>query len=132
MSGKAVLEKNSIKVIAQAEGIADLNDFAAEELAHNAEYHLRELVQDAVKFMLHSRREKLLPQDINAALRLKNIEVCFQLYLYFCVFFFFFLFPLNFFSLLLPAFSGSVLTLLTPYLFSLSTSVLFRFPSYLQ
>ena len=38
------------------------------------EYRLREVVQDAQKFMRRSKRNKLSTEDINSALRLKRVE----------------------------------------------------------
>lgn len=48
-------------------------------LASDAEYRLREIIQEATKFMKHSKRDKLTTGDINAALSLRNVE---QLYGY--------------------------------------------------
>eukprot|EP00802_Teleaulax_amphioxeia_P003240 Tamp_03243.p2 GENE.Tamp_03243~~Tamp_03243.p2 ORF type:complete len:526 (+),score=156.94 Tamp_03243:120-1580(+) len=43
-------------------------------LAADAEYRLREIVQDALNFKRHSRRRKLTTSDINYALRVRNVE----------------------------------------------------------
>lgn len=50
-----------------------LTDTAAAALAPDAEYRIREIVQDGIKFMKHSKRKRLTTTDINAALRLRNI-----------------------------------------------------------
>ena len=36
---------------------------------------MREVVQEAVKFMRHSKRGKLTCEDVNSALKLRNCEV---------------------------------------------------------
>lgn len=48
-------------------------------LASDTEYRVREIIQEAMKFMKHAKRDKLTTGDINAALRLRNVE---QLYGY--------------------------------------------------
>ena len=65
---------DSIKVIAETVGIANLKGEVAEALAADVEYRLRDLVQEALKFMKHGRRETLSTDDINFALRLRSAE----------------------------------------------------------
>lgn len=43
-------------------------------LAPDVEYRLREVIQDASKFMRHVRRSYLTTEDVNQALRLRNVE----------------------------------------------------------
>ena len=63
------------------QGIADSLDFgslssdAAESLAPHLEVRLREIIQDALKFMRHSKRHTLSPDDVNSALIAKAREV---------------------------------------------------------
>jgi transcription initiation factor TFIID subunit 6 len=65
----------SIRVIAQSiPNLPPLKDEAAAALAPDAEYRIREIVQDSMKFMQHARRRRLTTGDINAALRLRNVE----------------------------------------------------------
>ena len=68
------ISSDSIKVIAETVGIANLKDEVAEALASDVEYRLRDLVQEALKFMKHGRRETLSTDDVNFALRLRNSE----------------------------------------------------------
>lgn len=69
------LSAQSIHVIAQSiPNLPPLREEAAAALAPDAEYRIREIVQDSLKFMRHSRRRRLTTGDINAALRLRNIE----------------------------------------------------------
>ncbi|CAH2990157.1 unnamed protein product [Chilo suppressalis] len=68
------LSLDSMKVIAESVGIANLGDDAAKELADDVSYRLKVIVQDAMKFMHHSKRQKLSITDIDHALNMKNIE----------------------------------------------------------
>ncbi|XP_050349736.1 transcription initiation factor TFIID subunit 6 [Nymphalis io] len=65
---------DSMKVIAESVGIGSLGDDAAKELADDVTYRLKVIVQDAMKFMHHSKRQKLSITDIDHALKVKNIE----------------------------------------------------------
>lgn len=71
----ARLSTEAVHVIAQSlPNLTTLTDAAAAALAPDAEYRLREIIQDSLKFMNHSKRHTLMPDDINAALRLRNVE----------------------------------------------------------
>ncbi|XP_045510484.1 transcription initiation factor TFIID subunit 6-like isoform X2 [Colias croceus] len=65
---------DSIKVIAESVGIANLGDDAAKDLADDVTFRLKVIVQDAMKFMHHSKRQKLSIADIDHTLKIKNIE----------------------------------------------------------
>ena len=69
-----LLSVDSIKMMGESVGITTLNDDAATRLSDDLEYRLREVIQEAVKFMRHSKRKKLTCGDIDQALRVKNIE----------------------------------------------------------
>ena len=73
-SAPNVVSASTIKVIAETVGISNLKDEVAEALAPDVEYRLRDLVQEALKFQRHGRRDTLTPEDINYALRLRNCE----------------------------------------------------------
>ncbi|KAL1450234.1 hypothetical protein WDU94_002675, partial [Cyamophila willieti] len=64
----------SMKVIAETIGIPNLPDEAAKELSDNITYCCKIIIQDAFKCMLHSKRVRLMPVDIDDALAMKNIE----------------------------------------------------------
>ncbi|KAJ1528842.1 hypothetical protein ONE63_007216 [Megalurothrips usitatus] len=68
------LSQESIKVIAETIGIANLPDEAAKELAEDVSYRLKLMIQDAAKFMFHAKRQKLTTSDIDAALKVKGVE----------------------------------------------------------
>lgn len=91
----------AVKVVAQSLGLDDLRDELAEDIAPEAEYTLRTVVQvwrsavvrqhnnnyrdpnsgafwkpqEALKFMKHGKRSVLRPVDINHALRMMNLDV---------------------------------------------------------
>lgn len=67
------LSADTVRVIMQSLRCKNMNDAAATVLASDAEYRIREIIQDSVKFMKHSKRDRLIPDDINAALRLRNV-----------------------------------------------------------
>ena len=69
------LPTESIKIIAEFAGIADLKDDVAQALAQDIEYRLRDIIQEAMKFMRHAKRSKLSTEDINHALKVRNLEV---------------------------------------------------------
>lgn len=68
------LTPESIKVVAESIGIAGLPDEAAQYLAADCTYRLKQLVQEAEKFTTHGKRQKLSTSDFDQALRLKNVE----------------------------------------------------------
>lgn len=66
---------DTIKDVADSLGILTLSADAAKQLAMDVEYRLQEVVQEALKFMRHSKRTVLSPADISNAFRTLNIEV---------------------------------------------------------
>ena len=59
---------------AKVQLVGSHKDEVADALAPDVEYRLRDLVQEALKFMKHGRRETLSTDDINFALRLRSAE----------------------------------------------------------
>jgi transcription initiation factor TFIID subunit 6 len=69
------LSTETVLVVAQSvPNLPAVLDTAAAALAPDAEYRIREIVQDSIKFMRHAKRRRLTTSDINAALRLRNVE----------------------------------------------------------
>ncbi|KAJ3299164.1 Transcription initiation factor TFIID subunit 6 [Borealophlyctis nickersoniae] len=69
----SVFPKETVQAIADSVG-AQLKDEVANALVQDAEYRLREIVHEARKFMRHSKRSKLTADDVNHALRVRNVE----------------------------------------------------------
>lgn len=75
---EATLRKETCQAIAQyILGVESISEEVSITVIEDAEYRLRQLLQEAVKFMRNSKRTKLLPKDINSALRLENMEPIF-------------------------------------------------------
>ncbi|XP_078446607.1 TATA BOX ASSOCIATED FACTOR II 59 [Wolffia australiana] len=70
----SIVPKESIEVIAQSIGISNLSSDAALALAPDVEYRLREIMQEAIKCMRHSKRTVLTTDDVDSALSLRNVE----------------------------------------------------------
>lgn len=72
-----VFSKETLKAFAQAKGISNVDDEALRILGQDLEYRLKEVCQEASKFMLASHRTKLNTGDINNALISRNVEPLF-------------------------------------------------------
>lgn len=66
--------KESVKFAADSFMSDKLSDDAANFVAEELTFRLKEIVQEASKFVQNSKRKTLLTQDIDNALRLQNIE----------------------------------------------------------
>lgn len=84
-SGGLSLPIESMKMMAESVGVSGLSDSASKELADEINFRLKTIVQDAIKFMHHGKRKKLTTNDIDHALKIKNIEVQNWMYLNFLV-----------------------------------------------
>lgn len=69
-----VFSKETLKSYAQSIGISAIDDEALRILGNDLEYRLKEVCQEASKFMLASHRSKLNTNDINNALISRNVE----------------------------------------------------------
>lgn len=70
----SIIKADAVREAALSAGIKTLKEDVANSLAQDAEYRLREIVQEALKFKRHSRRKRLTVSDINNALRVRNVE----------------------------------------------------------
>ncbi|ODQ59750.1 hypothetical protein WICANDRAFT_31215 [Wickerhamomyces anomalus NRRL Y-366-8] len=65
---------DTVKDVADSLGLTDLNDEASRNLAMDVEYRIHEILEQAVKFMRHSKRRTLTTTDVEKALRVLNVE----------------------------------------------------------
>ena len=70
----SVWNPENIKDIAESVGIASLNEDLVQTLARDVEYRLSQILEEAMKFMRHSKRTTLSTQDISQALRVLDVE----------------------------------------------------------
>ncbi|KAL6314017.1 hypothetical protein AAG906_011751 [Vitis piasezkii] len=70
----SIVPKETIEVIAQSIGISNFAPDVAPALATDVEYRVREIMQEAIKCMRHSKRTILTVDDVDSALKLRNVE----------------------------------------------------------
>ena len=75
-----LLPPDSVKLMGESVGVSNLNDDAAMRLSEDLEYRLKEIIQDAAKFMRQMKRKTLTCADMDHALRAKNLEPLYGFY----------------------------------------------------
>lgn len=66
--------RESIRMMAEAEGVTNLTDDGALILSEDLSYRLREIVQNSIEYMKHAKRRRLTTDDINDALRTSDMQ----------------------------------------------------------
>ncbi|XP_029633887.1 transcription initiation factor TFIID subunit 6b [Octopus sinensis] len=69
-----ILSRDSIRMMAEAEGISNLTDDGALLLSEDLGYRIRETIQNSIEFMKHAKRRRLTTEDINDALRTSDMQ----------------------------------------------------------
>ncbi|KAK6785636.1 hypothetical protein RDI58_019091 [Solanum bulbocastanum] len=70
----STVPEEAIEVISQSIGISNLSPDVLPALAADVEYRIREIMQEAIKCMRHSKRTTLSTDDVDCALTLRNVE----------------------------------------------------------
>lgn len=65
---------DTVKDVADSLGLSELNDETSRNLAMDVEYRIHEILEQATKFMRHSKRRVLATTDIEKALKVLNVE----------------------------------------------------------
>lgn len=73
-STMSVWNPDNIRDVAESVGIASLSDEVLQALCSDVEYRLSQVLEEALKFMRHSKRTTLWTQDIAQALRVLDVE----------------------------------------------------------
>ncbi|MCJ1354545.1 MAG: hypothetical protein MMC33_004534 [Icmadophila ericetorum] len=70
----SVWNPDNIKDVAESVGISSLSDEVLQALSSDVEFRLSQVLEEAFKFMRHSKRTTLWTQDIAQALRVLDVE----------------------------------------------------------
>ncbi|KAK4336666.1 hypothetical protein RND71_043670 [Anisodus tanguticus] len=65
---------DSMKLIGESIGIPNLSDDSSRLIAEDISFRIKLILQEAEKFAGHSKRKKITTDDIDRALKIKNIE----------------------------------------------------------
>lgn len=70
----SVWNPDNIRDVAESVGIVNLNNEVIENLARDVEYRIAQVLEEALKFMRHSKRTTMSTQDVAHALRVLDVE----------------------------------------------------------
>jgi len=70
----SIWNPDNIRDVAESVGITNLNNDVTENLARDVEYRIAQVLEEALKFMRHSKRTLLTTQDVSHALRVLDVE----------------------------------------------------------
>ena len=70
----SVWNPENVKDVAESIGITSLSDEVLQSLTSDIEYRLSQVLEEALKFLRHSKRSVLSTQDISQALRTLEVE----------------------------------------------------------
>ena len=70
----SVWNPENIKDVAESVGITSLSDDVLQGLCSDIEYRISQVLEEALKFMRHSKRSILTTQDVAQALRVLDVE----------------------------------------------------------
>ena len=74
MANGSVWNPDNIKDVAESVGISALSNEVVDHLTRDVEFRIAQVLEEALKFMRHSKRTTLLTQDISQALRVLDVE----------------------------------------------------------
>ena len=72
-----LFSKDTLKSFAASKGIENIEEESYRILSQDLEYRIKEVCQEAAKFMHASHRKKLNTSDVNNALISRNVEPLF-------------------------------------------------------
>ena len=74
MTTGSVWNPDNIKDVAESVGLANLSTDVVDHLTRDVEFRIAQVLEEALKFMRHSKRTTLFTQDISQALRVLDVE----------------------------------------------------------
>jgi len=74
MTSGSVWNPDNIKDVAESVGLANLSSDVVDHLTRDVEFRIAQVLEEALKFMRHSKRTTLFTQDISQALRVLDVE----------------------------------------------------------
>lgn len=74
MASGSVWNPENIKDVAESVGISSLSNEVVDHLTRDVEFRIAQVLEEALKFMRHSKRTTLFTQDISQALRVLDVE----------------------------------------------------------